>query len=350
MVLWIKMENNKYNEKMLLSCLIWKVEKGKVIEVKVDNEIFVKKSLDKLKEHAIPSAIEPQITEKYEHGAIPGTRLKYELGKRLSTISSAGIYKNVLDDLMDAIKEHQDNDHIKDNILKKYHPNVLPETLSTYLSVYKRYIKSIHPELSNILYPYRYIKDDTTIKTKKDKGRIIARMSHNSLYENILNDYKDACKRGFSRDEIKDMLKTYYPSSQLKSMNTYLSLYRRYLIKKGIIKKTIDGYVYIDDDKEILIKKEKRSYTKRKRRRRKRPGSVGFDKRYNTHVMEEDVQKVKNAINTMELNFVPTSYNIKEKTGLPIHIVRATLHWMADQKMITWAYENGTGPIYRMIG
>ena len=340
------MENNSYDSEMTIKGKIWKVDEGKVIEVKIDNDIFVKKSLKQVsveRAHKIEpvKTVEPEQIQPLSYAP-----LAERLGEKIDVIASAGIFRKVLDDLLDAVRQGQNNDYLID-IIRKHHPNIKHESIATYLSAYKRYISKTYPDLSGLLliYKHEYMQKPEDISTK---GKSIDRMGHNTLYENILNEIKDSYKRGLPRSERDNILRKYYPNSVEQSIKTYISAYKRYLVEKGNIRRTLDGYEYVDGSISVPIDTKRGLYKKRRRKRKKRPGSIGFDKKYGAHIMEDELNEIKKAINNIELDYKPTSYNIKEKTGLTIHKIRATLHWMLEQKMITWFYKDNVGPIYKM--
>lgn len=334
------MENNEHDEKMIVTCLIWEVREGNVTKVKIDDDIFVKLSQKQHEDKEQYEPVhEPQVRQKE---VIPSQKRKI-----LGIVSTTKIYEDVLNDLITSIRENPNDDELQ-RILKIRYPNVLNNTITTYLSNYKRYIRNNYPDLANLIQKRTKLQRKPISKELTSKGRRIDNISHNTVFENILNDVIGVYKRGGSRDEVKSVMEKYYPSG--KSINTYISVYRRYLLKIGRLIETESGYAFLDGEHDIPI--EKKSIVlpiKKRHRRKKRPGSVGLDKRYGVYVMEDEVQKIKLAINTVELNYKATSYNIAEKTKIPINRLRAALHWMADQKMITWTYDDGTGPIYKMM-
>jgi hypothetical protein len=76
--------------------------------------------------------------------------------------------------------------------------------------------------------------------------------------------------------------------------------------------------------------------------------AVGRDKVYETWILQPEIDAVKRAINTVELNYVPTTDNIMRKTGFTIQRTRATLHWMKTVGIITCKREKHRQSVHRL--
>ena len=366
------------DNKMSVRGIIWNVSNGEIKEIKIDNVVFIKKLSieDKsiIKEQQKPPTQEEEpeeitVQEEPEEITVQEETVQFvkeepsqvSTGKRLERLPNTSIYVNILDEVKEAIKEKKNQSELK-KIIRNYHPNVLEQSIMTYLSGYKKYIRSKYPELAELIPKRKKLGkkklDVTPTFYDSKKGERIARLGHNSVFENILNDIKNAYKNNSTESDLVDVIREYYPDTpKIASLRTYLSLYKRYLVNVGFLKKTISG-IQLDEEYEEefekkYIEKMNRSYPeelKKKRiKRRKKPGAIGFDKRYGTWILQDEVDQIKRAINTVEYGYKPTSQNIKKKCStLVIQRIRAVLHWMADQKMITWYYEDGNGPIYKM--
>ena len=99
---------------------------------------------------------------------------------------------------------------------------------------------------------------------------------------------------------------------------------------RQITKLEYNGELFIA--KRIINKsngKPKRKYTK------KEPGIVGIDKSYGVKVRKRDIEKVKQAIQKVELGYKPTTSAIGNETGLKGNQLFGTLHYMVHTGQVT---------------
>lgn len=235
--------------------IIWKVIEGKIAEVKINDDVFVKKS-SLTKTHPI---VEPPLIEKpidIDHDKeIPfGEHEDIDRGEPIEK----NIHMNVLHEVIQAVKEGKKQDDLK-RIISKYHPNITDSSLSTYISNYKKYIIEHYPELEKYV-PTRFIKfkkevdkEIGEIQQPKDKrGKIIARLGHNTVFEWPLRAFKQALKEERDRSYLEGIILYYYGTNNRSSINTYLSCYKRYINKRYDENKLTKVSVF--DESENLYK------------------------------------------------------------------------------------------------
>jgi len=232
--------------------IIWKVIEGETTEIKINDDVFVKKSsLKKTHQIVKPPLIEQPTDIDDKEISIPFD--KHEDIDRGESIGK-NIHRNVLHAVIQAVKEGKKQDDIK-QIISKYHPDVTNESLSTYAANYKKYIIKHYPELKNKV-PLRKFKkkfEEKIEEEPKDKrGKIIARLGHNSVFEWPLRAFKMALKEKRDRSYLEGIIFYYYGTKNKSSMNTYLSCYKRYINKTYDENKLEEVSVF--DESEDLYK------------------------------------------------------------------------------------------------
>ena len=242
------MENN-----IKVEGVIWKVAEGKITEVKINDDIFVKKiSLNKTYPMVKPSLIEQPTDIDHDKETPFDEYEDIDRGEMLTK----NIHRKVLNEVVQSVKEGKNPDDFR-QIISKYHPNVTDESLITYTSNYKRYIIEHYPELkSNI--PTRFKKEvnekiEEIQRPKDDKrGKIIARLGHNTVFEWPLRAFKKALKEERDRSYLSGIILYYYDTNNRSSINTYLSCYKRYINKTYDENKLTEVSVF--DENENLYK------------------------------------------------------------------------------------------------
>lgn len=84
-------------------------------------------------------------------------------------------------------------------------------------------------------------------------------------------------------------------------------------------------------DPEVLSCEQPRNYKfpdKQRYGRRKPKGAIGRDKVYSRWIMKDELQKVIQAMNKVELGYVPDTFSIASEVKMKVDSVRAILHYM----------------------
>jgi len=202
------------------------------------------------------------------------------------------------------------------------------------------------PELSNSIFTVKAedetkeIKEETTQKKQYEqalkatsktysekKGKRIAYINRQPIYENVLNELKDE-----SENKYLQILKSYSPTYKKNTLQTQKWAYTKYMQQEG-----------------MEVKPPFRKY-KSRGHRKPTEDSVAFNKTYKTWIKESDIKKVKKAINHYGYNYKPTSDTIQERTGLPKGRINATLKHLREQGQVSRTYNEEDGSVvYRTI-
>jgi len=150
-----------------------------------------------------------------------------------------------------------------------------------------------------------------------DRGEAIILKDDCYIYTNVLDECKKQAETGDY--DFTDIVKKYHPNVKKGTINRYAYDYRKYLgisIGKG-------GNV-------------KRTSKRTRRRRRTKPSSdcVYYNKKYHIWITKDDIHKVRLGINTVGLNYIPTSENISKQTNLKIERVRATIDELKKRDIV----------------
>ena len=111
------------------------------------------------------------------------------------------------------------------------------------------------------------------------------------------------------------------------------------------------AYREVNAEKQVETKVIERQPEKvrRKYTRRKPKGAYCHDKVYQKWVMNSEVQKVRNAIEHDENNYIPTTNAIVQQTGMTLNTVRATLHSMRVKGEVTSKKSGRKKYIHRLV-
>jgi len=269
---------------------IWTVKEGKVEEIMIpefNNKIFVVKKEADVK---IESPLEK--------------------GETIFERHNQKIYKNVYKEVKQHIDSGKSSRPDVMIILKKYYPHYKKQSLKILASFYRGYVEGKYQNIVNK-------------PTGKDKGTKLTIIGKCLIYDNILNELKEAIKQRKGKSQLLTIIKQYSPNAKEPTLNWYLKKYKSY------------------------IKQNKPLRVKRRRRKKPTPDSVRFNKKYHYWIKQEDIMKVKRGINTVGFNYRPTIKNIQKQTGLDLFKIRAVLDDQFRRGNITIEKE-GREKIYRM--
>jgi len=228
------------------------------------------------------------------------------------------IIKELVDELDGVYHETR-----RKHIIRKYYPVASDSSLKRYSATYESFAGGKRDR------KYRKRKSKKVgRKIGADRGAVIAQMGHTKVYENILNDFKEAIKR---HQSTRAVFLKYIPNAKASTLKTYKSLYIRYLR---------------DYENHEIKTQTKKTIIRGKSYRKKPPaGTYGYSKTYQTWIREKEVGGVLKAIQTVRYNYKPTSEVIAHETGMTRHRVLATLSLLQEQDKIGYNTDKLT-PIY----
>lgn len=281
------------------------------------------------------------------------------------------IYSNVLNDIKQAISQNKSQSELID-IMTGYYPQCQYNSNINNVNKYKRWLKKESSKRTIAVMQATKSKEATE---EKDKGQIIAELSNNKIYSNVLNDLKDAIDRGIVGGELVDIIAGYYPHSIHKSHKVYLSAYKRYIggevpdvfgIDKGkvleydsttpIYDKILNEIRQGGSDIEVLRKYYPKSKLKsleryvysykrflsgkmdEPKRKRLPKEYIGRDDAYGL-VRRDVYDAVKKAVS--KWNFIATTKSLAEETGFAEQQVRSALHLLEKKHKIYRKYDKG---------
>jgi uncharacterized protein YqfB (UPF0267 family) len=306
---------------------IFEVAEGKITKIKIGDEFFVplkiptkitrkEQSLEKFfdeKEHEPDFGPEAPLIAEAE---VVVSEEAPDKGPKVTTIQHTPIYRNIMKDIQEAIEERGTTSPKElYDVIRKYYPNATDNTIKTYASQHKNYV------LRSVRVPG---------SENKLKGKVIRYVSGVCIYDNVLSRIKEAVGNNASIEQLRNILKEYYPNVKPLTVKKYVGAYRKAIVLR-------------EPESKFLHKK------KRRRRRRRKPSKdcVGFDKTYKTWVRQSEVDDVKRGILTVKFNYVPTFDNIIEETGMKSERARAALSYLINKGIVTKKYlENHTTAYY----
>jgi hypothetical protein len=174
------------------------------------------------------------------------------------------------------------------------------------------------------IHPKRQV-EKTVMSTQEanELGVIVCKLRQSSLRSKPAEAVKQVIDKPYN--EIKQIVKGFYPAYKESSLRTITRLYINYA--KG---------EYSDTE----IQKSRKKYRKYRRRPQ---GAVSFNKGYQLWIYEEYVQKVKLAVNKFGLDYKPNLQTIGRETGLSRGKVLATLQYMKNEGLIRKVIKNRIG-------
>lgn len=182
----------------------------------------------------IHELIDEQETRKQRNKPKKKSKNQKDPGKVIKKMSPYAIRQNPANDLV-TLKKYTDKQMLK--VLRKYY-NISKSSEKTLLYSYRKWLSAIGKIKSE-----KPIMD--TQKTAKDKGTYLGKYQQVKIYQNIINEMKDA-----DPDSHALILREYHPSIKKSTFKTYLNTYKRYL-KKYINKPSL---------KEISEKRRKQKW------------------------------------------------------------------------------------------
>jgi len=172
----------------------------------------------------------------------------------------------------------------------QHHPTLTRENFEMFKTFRGYYTKTVTPQNNN-------------------RGRVLTTIGHNKIYVNVCSAVQEALKTNTS---VESVIQTYYQNVKPSSLQTYKSLYLRYLNGK---------------------------------KEQKPNGAYAYNPTYSTFILKGEVDAVLRAIQKVEFGYVPTSTAIAESTSMDINRVRATLHQLLKENKII-KQKNGKTPLY----
>lgn len=187
--------------------------------------------------------------------------------------------------------------------------------------------------------------EDETIKRPLDRGNLIAELGHNQVYDKILEKIQPAIEAGKSDEELKTILKLFYEEGkepQDKSLQVYVSLYKRYLREQGI------KVPQPTTPTQSTLNDKPKTHTKRRGKHKKfLPGQVGVDDSYGVRIFQDEINKVKEAVG--KWNEIHDSHQIMRDSGLRKEKLNAVLHWMRTHGQLKRTLTSEHGYIYELM-
>jgi len=144
------------------------------------------------------------------------------------------------------------------------------------------------------------------------KGNVIARLGGVGIYKNILIAISQGIKDGMGEEELKGIIKVYYPNIKPTSHYTYLRAYMRHIGEQSPKKKKI----------------------------------LGFNGTYSVQILKNEVNKVLNCLN---LESSPTADLIAKEIGLKRYRALAILSWLKSKSIIKRSMDNEGKTIYKIV-
>jgi len=226
----------------------------------------------------------------------PITRIK-ALGKPVGTSGHNTIFENPLE----WMKENIDAD--KETIyqtFKSFYPGRKDNSIKTYISAYKRYIRG------------------PTREKQGKYGKVVGTCKGTLLHKKTLDLIEQTDK---SRESIRNVIDNVYRGTKLSTRRTYVRGY----------------YTYFQNGRKLDTPTSNN---------KKPADTVGKSKKYKIWIKKNEYLAVKRAIN--KWNFVATTDSIHELTGISKQRVRATLDYMLGKHEIYLKYDNAV-PLYKPV-
>jgi hypothetical protein len=142
-------------------------------------------------------------------------------GKVVAKYDTISIRENVLYAIRDAIFKNES----EKKVIKKYYPNISKSTISKYLWAYKNHLVNIGvlpKDNFNVVTTHR------TYRKKSDRGNMLYRMNHTTIFEKVLNDLTPIFKGKQPESCAVDVFKKYDYKGTDASCMTYFGCYKRY--------------------------------------------------------------------------------------------------------------------------
>jgi len=281
---------------MDLNCKIWEVSQGQVTKIKINDLIY-------------------NLRQEQETGEFR------EKGNIIDTVSNVSIYKNVLEDVAQELITKPNPDVV--NVLKNFF-DMKTSSLTKYEWGYKKYLSLNDDRFRDIVKPRKQQK------VNPELGEVVHQYNHNSVYQNVLDDFRDAIKNNRS---VNKVLKSYFPKHKRSTLKTYISLYKRYLRE------------FENTQTTLIPTNNKNNGRRRKHSQRPPSDAYGFDSTYGTWVLNDEKEMIKRMLNKVEFNYKPTVTELEKRTGLKPQRIRACLHLLMKEDKVGFRYEDLT-PIY----
>ena len=280
---------------MKMEVKIWTVKEGKIKEIKIeefDNKLFVAKETEEKSIFINPkSSTKTDIIDK---------------GIPVDCIHHTRIYKNILDEIKQYYNFGNTSVNGIQKIIKKYYPKYVPQSLKTTASLYDGYIKGKY-QFKN--------KDSNNQKQSLEMGPKIGHVGKVPIYKYIYKELKNA------KENHTKILKRYFPKAKPKTISTKKWAYNRYIREQG---------------GSVNYKSFRKKYTRKKAK--PDPDCIFYNKTYKTWIRNNEINKVKRAINAYGLGYVPTSKAIAKRENMKLRRVNAVLGYLINKGEVRKVY------------
>lgn len=317
----IKQKNGKF---IVEEAIINEIKNDKIRKLRIGNTILIIEDVLTLDEAIKP---ETEIVEEKAPESLSVTQRRNLVakpkGKILFEYYNNKIYENPLAEIKQGIKNNENKKQIIAR-LSLYFTGAKYKSLKTYYNMYMRYINNKLPKKPQKAKPPQEPQLQQTEETKPtetkegipEKGEMISDIAGGVVHENPLNEMIKSAK---TKQDMKDIIRKYYPEVMESTQGAYYSAYRRYMYDQKIMISPIKDYKPINKRRTLKPKKSKSV------------NRVFYSKSYGRWIKRSEIQKVKNAINKTGYGYQPTFDTIKSETNLPDTTIYSVIKYLKDQ-------------------